>query len=66
MIPIDVEVRKGSFGAFVHTLGFKLDGTIQAGPAKVDWTDEGFLMDIGLSYELGRLALGGREHARPR
>jgi len=58
MIPIDVEVRKGSFGAFVHTLVFKLDGTMQAGPAKVDWTDEGFLMDTGLSYELGRWALG--------
>jgi hypothetical protein len=60
MIPIDLEVRKGSFGAFAHILGFKLDGTLDdAGPAQVDWTDEGVLIDTGLSYEFGRWALKG-------
>jgi hypothetical protein len=63
MIPIDIEVRKGSFGAFVHTLGFKLEGTLNAGPAQVDWTDEGVLIDTGLSYELGHWALGGGARA---
>jgi hypothetical protein len=63
MIPIDIEVRKGSFGAFVHTLGFKLDGTLNAGPARIDWTDEGVLIDTGLSFELGRWALGGEARA---
>ncbi len=63
MVAIDIEVRKGSCGAFVHTLGFKLDGTLNAGPAQIDWTDEGVLIDTGLSYELGHWALGGGARA---
>jgi hypothetical protein len=57
-IPINVEVRKGSFGAYAHLLAFKLTGTIDAGRATFDWDDHGFLLDVGLSYELGRWALG--------
>jgi hypothetical protein len=57
-IPIDAEVRKGSFGAFAHLLAFKLTGSTEAGPARFDWDDHGFLLDVGLSYELGRWALG--------
>jgi hypothetical protein len=63
MLPIDVETRKGSFGAYVHTLAFKLDGTMRTGPADIEWKDEGFLMDLGLSYELGRWALGVEQRA---
>jgi hypothetical protein len=58
VLPIDVEVRKGSFGAYVHTLAFGFDGDLDFGHAQIDWKDEGFLMDLGLSYELGRWALG--------
>jgi hypothetical protein len=57
-IPTDVEVRKGSFGAYAHLLAFKLRGTIDVGRATLDWDDHGFLLDVGLSYELGRWALG--------
>lgn len=63
MLPIDVETRKGSFGAYVHTLAFKLDGTMRSGSADIKWKDEGFLMDLGLSYELGRWALGVKQSA---
>jgi hypothetical protein len=58
ILPIDAEARKGSFGAYVHTLAFKLDGDLRAGAADLRWNDEGFLMDLGLSYQLGRWALG--------
>ena len=57
-MPIDIEVRKGSFGVYWHTLGFILKGSTQVGPAKIKWNDSGFLMDVGLSYEIGRWALG--------
>jgi hypothetical protein len=57
-IPIEGEVRKGSFGAYAHLLAFKLDGELDVGPASFDWNDEGFLLDVGLSYQLGRWALG--------
>jgi hypothetical protein len=58
-IPMDFEVRKGSFGAYAHLLGFKLLGTMDVGPATtMKWDDHGFLLDVGLSYELGRWALG--------
>jgi len=58
MIPISGEVRKGSFGAYANLLAFKLTGTLDAGPARLDWDDHGFLLDVGLSYQLGRWALG--------
>ncbi len=57
-MPPEFYVRKGSFGVYWKTLGFILKGTTQVGPAKLDWDDSGFLMDLGLSYELGRWALG--------
>jgi hypothetical protein len=63
ILPIDVETRKGSFGAYVHTLAFSLDGATRAGPADISWNDAGFLMDLGLSYELGRWALGVEQRA---
>jgi hypothetical protein len=58
ILPIDGEVRKGSFGAYAHLFAFKLTGDLQAGPAQIDWNDHGSLLDVGLSYELGRWALG--------
>jgi hypothetical protein len=58
IIPISAEVRKGSFGAYANLLAFKLTGTLDAGPARLDWDDHGFLLDVGLSYQLGRWALG--------
>ena len=58
IIPISGEVRKGSFGAYANLLAFKLTGTLDAGPARFDWDDHGFLLDVGLSYQLGRWALG--------
>ena len=63
IVPLDFEVRKGSFGVFFHTLFFELDGTTHVvGPLDLKWDDSGFLFDIGLSYELGRwrLAEGSR------
>ena len=58
--PIDLQVRKGSFGAFWHTYGFIVRG--EARPvgtrATIDWDVGGFLMDVGLSYELGKWTLG--------
>ena len=58
IIPISGEVRKGSFGAYANLLAFKLTSTLDAGPARLDWNDHGFLLDVGLSYQLGRWALG--------
>ncbi len=58
IIPVDGEVRKGSFGAYAHLLAFKLTGSLDAGPARLNWDDHGFLLDVGLSYELGHWALG--------
>jgi len=63
VLPIDVETRKGSFGAYVHTLAFSLDGEMRTGPADIEWNDEGFLMDLGLSYELARWTLGSGQRA---
>ena len=62
-VPVDFEVRKGSFGAFFHTLFMELGGDTELiGPIVLDWDDSLFLFDIGLSYELGRwrLAEGSR------
>lgn len=58
VFPIDVEVRKGSFGVFYHTLFFSLTGKTELiGPLELEWNDSGFLFDIGFSYELARLRL---------
>ena len=62
-VPVDFELRKGSFGAFFHTLFLELDGDTELiGPIELDWNDSIYLFDIGLSYELGRwrLADGSR------
>jgi hypothetical protein len=62
-IPIDAEARKGTFGIYAHTMAFKVVGTVNAGPAVIRWSDNGFLMDLGLSYELGSWDLGGETGA---
>ncbi len=54
IVPIDLQVRKGSFGLYWHTQGLKIDGsTPVGGRGTITWDISGFLMDIGLSYELG-------------
>jgi hypothetical protein len=58
-IPLDFEARKGSFGSYVHTISFRLVGTTRARRAVITWKSNGYLIDTGLSYELGRWALGG-------
>ncbi len=63
IIPISGEVRKGSFGAYANLLAFKLTGSLDAGPARLDWDDDGFLLDVGLSYQLGHWALGAGARA---
>lgn len=63
LVPVDFEVRKGSFGAFFHTVFMELGGDTELiGPLELDWNDSIYLFDIGLSYELGRwrLAEGSR------
>jgi hypothetical protein len=57
-IPIEAEVRKGSFGAYAHLLAFKLSDTIQEDNITLDYVDKGYLLDLGISYELGHWALG--------
>ena len=58
-VPVDFEVRKGSFGAFFHTLFLGLNGkTDVIGPIELAWNSSIYLFDIGLSYELGRWRLG--------
>ena len=56
--PINAEVRKGPFGFFVHTLFFKISGEADGKISSERWRDKGFWIDTGLSYELGRWALG--------
>ena len=58
-LPFDGEARKGAFGVYLHTLTFKLVGTVDTQTAVIRWNDAGFLMDVGLSYELGRWDFGG-------
>jgi hypothetical protein len=61
MVPIDGEVRKGSFGFFAHTLFFKIEGNRDVGKRsghELKFDDHGFIIDTGLSYELGTWALG--------
>jgi hypothetical protein len=52
--PVDVEIRKGSFGVFAHTLFWKLANgeKILGGRASANWNDKGYWIDTGLSYEL--------------
>jgi len=57
-IPIDGEVRKGPFGAFVHSIFFKLRDSVEVGSHRLEWDDHGLLIDTGLSYELGSWNLG--------
>jgi hypothetical protein len=58
--PVNGQVRKGPFGAFFHTLSWKINGTNkhQVSPPNVEWANWGYLFDIGLSYELARWKLG--------
>ena len=59
LVPIDLSVRKGSFGVFLNTLVFKIgDSTAVGRIARIDWDLASFLMDVGLSYELGKWTLG--------
>jgi opacity protein-like surface antigen len=57
-VPIEVEVRKGSFGAYAHLLAFKISDTIHSGHLSLEYDDAGYLLDAGISYELGHWALG--------
>jgi hypothetical protein len=57
-LPLNGEVRKGAFGLYLHTIAFKFVGTVDAGPASIRFDDHGALIDVGLSYELGRWRLG--------
>ena len=57
-IPFEVEVRKGSFGAYAHLLAFKISDTIHSGHLSLEYDDQGYLLDAGISYELGHWALG--------
>ena len=57
-IPFEVEVRKGSFGVYAHLLAFKLSDTIHSGHLSLEYDDQGYLLDAGISYELGHWALG--------
>jgi len=61
-IPFEVEVRKGSFGVYAHLLAFKICDTIDRGHLSLDYDDEGYLLDAGISYELGHWALGSGEN----
>jgi hypothetical protein len=62
-VPFEVEVRKGSFGVYAHLLAFKISDTIHSGHLSLEYDDEGYLLDTGVSYELGHWALGSGEGA---
>jgi hypothetical protein len=60
IFPIDVEVRKGSFGVFAHTLFFKLEGSPELSERReheLRWSDAATVIDAGVSYELARWSL---------
>ena len=62
-VPIDLQARKGPFGAFVAPIVIGLEDSEHfTGPLgerrKVTVEEEVFLMDFGLSFELGRWHLG--------
>lgn len=61
-VPLEVEFRKGSFGVYAHLLAFKISDTIEQGHLKLNYDDEGYLLDAGISYELGHWALGSGEN----
>lgn len=63
-VPVDFAVRKGSFGVYAHTLFLGLKGgtlllgdSPLLGPIDMDWNTPLFLIDAGVSYELGRWRL---------
>lgn len=63
-VPIDLEVRKGSFGVYFHSLFLGISGKTELfGPVQLDWDDNLFLMDIGASYELARWRLWESERS---
>jgi hypothetical protein len=62
-VPFEVEVRKGSFGVYAHLLAFKISDTIEKGHLSLEYDDQGYLLDAGISYELGHWALGSGEGA---
>jgi hypothetical protein len=57
-IPLDFEVRKGSFGLFLHMLFYQIRGDAEVGPLNLRWRNAGQLIDTGVSYELGSWNLG--------
>ena len=63
-VPVDFATRKGSFGVYLHTLFLGLNGDAQLlegshilEPIELDWHVPLFLIDAGVSYELGRWRL---------
>ncbi len=57
-IPLDFELRKGSFGVFLHTLFWQVRGDREVGRIDLRWQNAGQLIDTGVSYELGSWNLG--------
>jgi hypothetical protein len=57
-IPIDAEIRKGPFGVFAHTIWYKLRDSQRIGRFRHEWDDHGWLIDTGISYEVGSWNLG--------
>ncbi len=63
-IPIDLQVRKGSFGLFLHNFVIGLDGDREIlGPIQLDWDLTLLMFDVGISYELGRWRLWDESNA---
>jgi hypothetical protein len=62
-VPLEFELRKGTFGVYAHLLAFKLNGETGNKEVHANWDDEGFLLDTGISYELGTWALGSGSDA---
>jgi len=69
-VPVDFAARKGSFGVYAHTLFLGLKGDTQLlegnhilGPIELDWNAPLFLIDAGVSYELGRWRLWDSDRA---
>jgi len=57
-VPVDFETRKGAFGAYLHTLFYRFQGNTGSGQPQLDYDDTLSLIDVGVSYEVGRWALG--------
>lgn len=60
-VPLEFEFRKGSFGVYAHLLAFKISDTLESGHLRLEYNDAGYLLDTGISYELGHWALGSGE-----